>query len=84
MFALGLAMHGKLYAGAQDILDMLGLAGDLGNGLLFFVSPLCWLGRGPGAGDHRRLRHQASSSWPACSTSSLPSTPTISAPGGKS
>ncbi len=37
MFALGLAMKGKIYAGAQDILDMLGMAGDLGNGLLFLV-----------------------------------------------
>ena len=37
LFALGLAMQGKLYTGAQDILDMLGMAGDLGNGLLFLV-----------------------------------------------
>jgi hypothetical protein len=37
MFALGLAMKGKIYAGAQDILDMLGMAGDLGNGLLFLA-----------------------------------------------
>ena len=37
MFALGLAMKGKIYAGAQDILEMLGMAGDLGNGLLFLV-----------------------------------------------
>jgi hypothetical protein len=44
MFALGLAMQGKLYTGAQDILDMLGMAGDLGNGLLFLV------GRALGAG----------------------------------
>jgi hypothetical protein len=34
MFAMGIAMQGKLYGGAHDILDMLGLAGDLGNGLL--------------------------------------------------
>ena len=38
MFAFGIAMQGKLYAGAHDILDMLGLAGDLGNGLLYIVS----------------------------------------------
>ena len=44
MFALGLAMHGKLYTGAQSVLDMLGLAGDLGNGLLFFVGHALGLG----------------------------------------
>jgi hypothetical protein len=38
MFTLGIAMQGKLYAGAHDILDMLGFAGDLGNGLLYLVS----------------------------------------------
>jgi hypothetical protein len=38
MFALGLAMQGKIYANAHDILDLLGLAGDLGNGLLYLVS----------------------------------------------
>ena len=38
MFALGLAMQGKLYASAHDILDLLGLAGDLGNGLMYVVS----------------------------------------------
>src|ERR1700678_688044 len=38
MFAIGIAMQGKLYSGAKDILDMLGLAGDLGNGLLYVVS----------------------------------------------
>jgi hypothetical protein len=37
MFALGLAMQGKLYADAHDILDILGLAGDLGSGLLYVV-----------------------------------------------
>jgi hypothetical protein len=44
MFALGLAMHGKLYTGAQDVLDLLGLAGDLGNGLLFVLSRVLGLG----------------------------------------
>jgi hypothetical protein len=38
MFALGLAMQGKLYTSAQDILDMLGVAGDLGSGVLYFLS----------------------------------------------
>jgi len=38
MFALGIAMQGKVYSSAHDILDMLGLAGDLGSGLLYFVS----------------------------------------------
>ena len=37
MFGLGIAMQGRLYGGAHEILDMLGLAGDLGNGLLYFV-----------------------------------------------
>lgn len=44
MFVLGLAMQGKVYAHAGDILDMLGLAGDLGNGLLYFVSRALSLG----------------------------------------
>jgi hypothetical protein len=38
MFALGLAMQGKIYTSAQDILDMLGMAGDVGSGLLYFIS----------------------------------------------
>ncbi len=44
MFALGIAMQGKLYSSAKDILDLLGLAGDLGNGLLYFVSRALGLG----------------------------------------
>jgi hypothetical protein len=44
MFALGLAMQGKIYSNAHDMLDMLGLAGDLGNGLLFVVSRMLNLG----------------------------------------
>jgi hypothetical protein len=44
MFALGLAMKGKIYSGAQDILDMLSFVGDLGNGLLFFLSRIFGLG----------------------------------------
>ncbi len=47
MFALGLAMQGKLYTGAQDILDMLGMAGDLGSGLLYFVGRALGLGGQP-------------------------------------
>lgn len=37
MFALGLAMNGKIYTGTEDILDKLGMVADLGNGLLFFA-----------------------------------------------
>lgn len=44
MFALGIAMQGKVYSSAHDILDMLGLVGDLGNGLLYFVSRTLGLG----------------------------------------
>jgi TM2 domain-containing membrane protein YozV len=47
MFALGLAMQGKLYTSAQDILDMLGMAGDLGNGLLYFLSRVAGWGGTP-------------------------------------
>lgn len=45
MFALGLAMHGKIYApNTGSILDTLGFIGDLGNGLMYFVTS--WLGIG--------------------------------------
>jgi TM2 domain-containing membrane protein YozV len=44
MFVLGIAMQGRLYSGAHDVLDMLGLVGDLGNGLLFFVGRALGLG----------------------------------------
>jgi len=44
MFSLGLAMQGKLYANAHDILALLGLAGDLGNGLLYVLSRTAGLG----------------------------------------
>ncbi len=37
MFALGLAMNGKIYTGSVDFLDKLGMVGDLGNGLLFIA-----------------------------------------------
>jgi Family of unknown function (DUF6677) len=36
MFALGLAMKGKIYTGT-DLLDKLGMVGDLGSGLLFIA-----------------------------------------------
>lgn len=44
MFALGLGMQGKLYGSAHDILEMLTLAGDLGNGLLYFVARASGMG----------------------------------------
>lgn len=44
MFALGVAMQGKVYSGAHDILDILGLVGDLGSGLLYFVTRALGLG----------------------------------------
>ncbi|HLY42914.1 MAG TPA: DUF6677 family protein [Terracidiphilus sp.] len=44
MFSLGIAMQGKVYTSASDILDILGLAGDLGNGMLYFVSRFAGLG----------------------------------------
>ena len=47
LFALGLAMDGKLYTSAQDILDLLGMVGDLGNGLMFFVTRSLGLGGDP-------------------------------------
>ncbi|MFZ0301400.1 MAG: DUF6677 family protein [Terracidiphilus sp.] len=47
LFVLGLAMDGKLYTSAQDILALLGLAGDLGNGLMYFVGRIMGLGGDP-------------------------------------
>jgi hypothetical protein len=44
MFVLGVAMQGKIYTSAQNILDMLGLAGDLGSGLFYLVSRQLGLG----------------------------------------
>ena len=40
MYFLGIAMQGKLYGSAKDILGLLGLLGDLGSGLCFFLSKL--------------------------------------------
>lgn len=45
MFILGLMMQGKLYASANDVLDLLGLLGDLGTGLLFLVSRMAGFGQ---------------------------------------
>jgi len=47
MFALGLAMDGKIYTGAQDILDLLCTVGDLGNGLMYVVSRIMGFGGDP-------------------------------------
>ena len=44
MFATGLAMHGRLYSNFHDILEALGMVGDLGNGLLFFIGRATGLG----------------------------------------
>ncbi len=44
MFVLGLAMHGKLYTSATDILSLLGLLGDLGNGLPYIAGRALSLG----------------------------------------
>jgi TM2 domain-containing membrane protein YozV len=44
MFVLGILMQGKVYSSAHDILDILGLIGDLGNGLLYVVSRILGLG----------------------------------------
>ncbi len=44
MFALGLAMQGRIYVGAHNVLDILGLAGDLGSGLLYLLSRALGLG----------------------------------------
>jgi hypothetical protein len=44
MFVLGITMQGKLYTSAQNILDMLGLAGDLGSGIFYLVSRQLGLG----------------------------------------
>ena len=47
MFWLGLAMQGKLYApNTGDVLDMLGFAGDLGNGLFYGLGRILDLGHG--------------------------------------
>jgi TM2 domain-containing membrane protein YozV len=44
MFVTGLALNGKLYSSVHDILDLLGMVGDLGNGLLFIIGRATGLG----------------------------------------
>jgi hypothetical protein len=47
MFVLGLAMQGKLYTSAQDVLGLLGMIGDMGTGALYLVSRAMGLGIQP-------------------------------------
>jgi hypothetical protein len=47
MFALGLAMQGKLYTSGSDPLSLLGTVGDLGSGLLYIVSRAAGWGTQP-------------------------------------
>ena len=47
MFVLGLAMQGPLYTSTQDLMDLLGVLGDLGSGLLYLVSRGLGLGTQP-------------------------------------
>lgn len=44
MFILGLAMQGRLYTSAHDILEILSLVGDLCNGLPYFVCRMLGVG----------------------------------------
>ncbi len=45
MFWLGIAMQGKLYVpNTGDVLDMLGFAGDFGNGLFYALGRILNLG----------------------------------------
>jgi hypothetical protein len=47
MFWLGIGMQGKLYApNTGDVLDMLGFAGDFGNGLFYALGRILDLGHG--------------------------------------
>lgn len=47
MFALGLALEGKLYSfNTGDVLDMLGFVGDIGAGGLYIVSKALNFGQG--------------------------------------
>lgn len=47
MFILGLLMQGKLYQpNTGDVLEMLGFAGNLGCGLLYFIGRMLDLGHG--------------------------------------
>jgi hypothetical protein len=45
MFWLGIAMQGKLYVpNTGDVLDMLGFAGDFGNGLFYALGRILGMG----------------------------------------
>jgi hypothetical protein len=44
MFILGVLMQGKLFTDAHDILDLLGLIGDLGNGLVYVFARIFGVG----------------------------------------
>lgn len=47
MFWLGIAMQGKLYVpNTGDVLEMLGFAGDFGNGLFYALGRIFDLGHG--------------------------------------
>lgn len=46
MFAIGLALKGKIYSpNTGDLLDILNFAGDLGNGLLYILARMLDLGQ---------------------------------------
>ncbi len=48
MFAIGIALAGKVYTpNTGEPLDMLGFAGDLGAGLLYFLARLLGWGQAP-------------------------------------
>lgn len=48
MFALGIAMQARVYTpNTGDPLDMLGFAGDIGTGLLYFIARVFSLGQIP-------------------------------------
>ncbi len=47
MFAIGLALKGKIYSpNTGDLLDILNFAGDLGNGLFYLIAKALDLGQG--------------------------------------
>jgi hypothetical protein len=47
MFAIGLALKGKVYGpNTAELLDMLNFAGDLGSGLLYVIARVFDLGQG--------------------------------------
>ena len=59
MFAIGLALKGKIYSpNTGDLLDILNFAGDLGNGLLYVLARALRPRPGHRAGSNRRLRHE--------------------------